>query len=105
MVLMLQAFQSYQIKEQAAQDVISLATEVIRELRQLLIPPTRSPPPASPNVKKASASGSVRAPKKGQEPTSNRSVSVSGHPKPAAKGKWLLRMWLMGSCGFEEAKV
>jgi len=104
MVLMLQAFQSYQTTEQAAQDVISLATEVIQELRQILIPPTRSSPPASPNVKKASA-GSVRAPKKGHEPVSNRSVSVSGHPKPAAKGKSSWRMWLMGSCDFEEATV
>jgi hypothetical protein len=83
---MLQAFQTYQIKEQAAQDVISLATEVIHELRQLLIPPTRSSAPASPNVKKASASGSVRITKKGPEPVSSRSVSVSGHPKAASKG-------------------
>ena len=105
-VLMLQAFQTYQIKEQAAPDVISLATEVIHELRQLLIPPTRSSAPSSPNAKKnAVSSGSVRIPKKGQEPTSSRSVSVSGHPKAAAKGTFFTRRWLMSSCGFEETAV
>jgi hypothetical protein len=103
---MLQAFQTYQIKEQAAQDVISLATEVIHELRQLLIPPTRSSAPSSPNVKKTIvSSGSVRIPKKGQEPISSRSVSVSGHPKTAAKGTLGSKMWLMNSRHSEETTV
>jgi len=105
-VLMLQAFQTYQIKEEAAQDVISLATEVIHELRRLLIPPTRSSAPSSPNIKKtAASSGSVRIPKKGHEPVSSRSVSVSGHPKAAAKGMSSSRMWLMSSRGSQETTV
>jgi len=103
---MLQAFQTYQIKEQAAQDVISLATEVIHELRQLLIPPTRSPVPSPPVTKKTVvSSGSVRIPKRGQEFVSNRAVSASGQPKAAAKGTSSVKMWLMGSRDSEETTI
>jgi len=86
MLLMLQAFQTYQVEGEAARSLIPLATEVIHELRQLLIPP-RTSPQSSPNTKKttASAAGSVRVPaKRGQPSVSNRSVSGSGHPSVAA---------------------
>lgn len=103
---MLQAFQTYQMKDEAARDVIQLGTEVIHELRQLLIPPTRSSP-TSPIVKKtATTAGSVRVPvKRGQASVSNRSVSVSGHPKAAAKGLSSGVMSLMLSCNFEDEAV
>lgn len=103
---MLQAFQTYQLKDEAAREVINLSIEVIHELRQLLIPPTKSLP-TSPNVKKtpASAAGSVRVPaKRGQAIVSNRSVSVSGHPK-VAQGMLSWGTWLMYSGNTEEAKV
>jgi hypothetical protein len=82
---MLQAFQTYQIEEESARHVIPLATEVIHELRQLLIPPSKSPLPTPVKKAGASKSGTVRvATKKPLPSMPNRSVSGSGHPQATA---------------------
>jgi hypothetical protein len=107
-ILILQAFQTYQEKEDAASAVIPLATEVIHELRQLLLPPTRTPPGGSPNSKKEAGSlaGTVRIPTKtGRVSGASRSVSTSGHPAVAVKSVTDIASCVDLSSGRQEKKV
>jgi hypothetical protein len=75
-VLMLQVFQTYQTEDDPTRSVIPLATQAIYDLRQLLVPPSRSPKAATPAKK---VSGTVRMPSKPiQASSSARSVSTTG---------------------------
>jgi hypothetical protein len=99
-ILMIQAFQAYQINEEPTPHVIPLATEAIDELRQLLVPLTKSSPAASPPRPGPSAStvkgtnGTAR-PQNGRTATSARAVSVSTPASKTTKGKLIVNPSLM----------
>jgi type II secretory pathway pseudopilin PulG len=106
-VLILQAFQAYQQEEDAAQSVIPLATQVIHELRRLLLPPTRTPPGGSPNKKEAGPSaGTVKLPTKtGRLSGASRSVSTSGHPAAGTKGMFCIVTCADANSGCQATKI